>query len=124
MAAISRHGHITVNIKPDRNWFRARNGLQKLGEQIVGDRKIIFGNIVLRNLHNNDTRVGCWRWWWRGEKCARRQKFSGLKQPNVTRAGDDGEHANTEHKARDPWVAKCSSEPLHQTAYSQLPIIR
>src|SRR5438874_9094559 len=111
LAAISRHRYISVNIQPDRNRLRTSNGLQQFCEKSIGNRKIIFGDVVLGYLHNNDARI---RYFWScspSEKFVIRQKFGRLKQSKFARTGDKHEHADPKYKGRHRWIAKCLSEP-------------
>ena len=122
--AVSRNRDIAVKIEPNCSRFCRSDALQQFGKKIVGDWEIILGDIVLRYFYDADA-------WIRG-RCTRSpekkfvvcQKFRRLKQSQLASASHEGEHANAEHEARHPRVAKCSSEPRHQTAYSQLPIMR
>ena len=124
LAAISRDSYITVNIEPDRHWLRSRNGLKQFCQKIVGDRKIVFGDVVLRYLHNNHTRIRRLRPYSPSKRFIADQKLRGPQQPKFTRACDKREYADGDDKTRDSWVAKCSPEPRRQLAYSQLPMIR
>src|SRR5438477_9186647 len=100
MGAISRHSYVTIKIKPDRYWLRRRNGFEQLRKKIVRDRKIVFGNVVLRYLHDNDAPIHRIRSCSPDEKFVICQKFSRLKQPEVARTSKHREHASAEHKAR------------------------
>jgi hypothetical protein len=79
LAAISGHSDIPVKIEPDRNWSRARDGLQQFGKKIIRNREIIFSNVVLKNLHQEDAWVCRIRSCSPGQEFIVRQKFCGLK---------------------------------------------
>src|SRR5438477_8392469 len=113
MAAISRDSYIPVNIEPDRNRVRTSNDLQQFCEKSIGNRKIIFGDVVFGYLHNNDARIRCFWSCSPSEKLVIRQKFGRLKQSKLARTGDKHEHADPKYKARRRWIAKCLSEPRH-----------
>src|SRR5438552_10984527 len=115
-AAVSWHSYITVNIQADHHRFRVRNRFKHLCEKIVGNWTIIFGDVVLGYLHNDNARIRRFRPCSPGQKCVIRQKFGGLKQPKLARTGDYREDTHGKHEARYRGIAKYSSEPLHETA--------
>src|SRR5262249_27576128 len=112
-AAVSWHSYVTINIQADRHRFSDGNRFEYLREKIVGNWEIVFGDVVLGYLDNDNPRIDRFRACTPSQKFVIRQKFHGLKQSELTRTGDNCEDPDPKHKARHRWIAKCSSEPLH-----------
>jgi len=112
-AAVSWYSYVAVNIQADCHWFRGGNRFKQLCEKIVGNGKIVFGDVFLGYLYNDNAGISRFLASSPGQKFIIRQKFGGLKQPELPCTGDKHEHTDPKHEARHRWIAKCSSEPHH-----------